>query len=172
MAETLRVLTQASARAEFDVPVSILEHVIGAVDPVRLGRRGDPWLYFYEDFLQAYDPMRRRVYGVYYTPQAVVRCQTALVVELLSDAGATLPADGLHVYLTDTLATSHVDPPQPPLMAERQTEEQRRARKVKADVPIFVSIGNPPYCREQAEAGSNNTRGKWVRFGDSTSAHR
>jgi len=249
LAETLRVLTQARARAEIDVPVSILERVIGAVDPVRLGRRGDPWLYFYEDFLQADDPTRRREYGVYYTPQAVVGCQTALVAELLdsafnkpmafadegvvvldssagtsaypiaaiefalrkveaqlgpgavaeyatrcarnvyafevqvgpyavshlrltkllSDAGATLPADGLHVYLTDTLESPHVDPPQPPLMAERLTEEQRRARKVKADVPIFVSIGNPPYFREQAEAGSNNTRGKWVRFGDSTS---
>ena len=91
------------------------------------------------------------------------------LTKLLSDAGATLPADGLHVFLTDTLESPHVDPPQPPLMAERLTEEQRRARRVKADVPVFVSVGNPPYFREQADDGSANTRGKWVRFGDSTS---
>ena len=249
LAETLRVLTQSRARAEIEVPVSILERVIGAVDPVRLGRRGDPWLYFYEDFLSAYDPKRRKEYGVYYTPQPVVACQTALVAELLdrefnkpmayadegvvlldssagtaayplaaiefalrkvedafgpgavaeyatrcarnvyafevqvgpyavshlrltkllADAGATLPADGLHVLLTDTLESPHVDPPLPPLMAERLTEEQRRARRVKADVPVFVSMGNPPYFREQAEGGQDNTRGKWVRFGDSNS---
>ena len=249
LAETLRVLTQARARAEIEVPVSILERVIGAVDPVRLGRRSDPWLYFYEDFLSAYDPRRRKEYGVYYTPQQVVACQTRLVAELLDrefnkpmsfadegvvlldssagtaayplaaiefalkkveaelgpgavaeyatrcaqnvyafevqvgpyavshlrltkmlkDAGATLPADGLHVLLTDTLESPHVDPPQPPLMAERLTEEQRRARRVKADVPVFVSMGNPPYFREQADDSGENTRGKWVRFGDSTS---
>ena len=248
LAETLRVLTQARAREEIDVPVSILERVIGAVDPARLGRRGDPWLYFYEDFLSAYDPKRRREYGVYYTPQQVVACQTALVAELmdrqfnkpmsfadegvvlldssagtaayplaaiefalrkveaelgpgavaeyatrcaqnvyafevqvgpyavshlrltklLSDAGATLPRDGLHVLLTDTLESPHVDPPQPPLMAERLTEEQRRARRVKAEVPVFVSMGNPPYFREQGDEAGDNTRGKWVRFGDST----
>ena len=40
---------------------------------------------------------------------------------------------------------------------------------MKADVPVFVSVGNPPYFREQAEDSSDNTRGKWVRFGDSTS---
>ena len=249
LAETLRVLTQSRARAEIDVPVSILERVIGAVDPARLGRRGDPWLYFYEDFLAAYDPKRRREYGVYYTPQQVVACQTALVAELLdkyfdkpmsfadegvvmldssagtaayplaaiefalrkveaelgpgavaeyatrcaqnvyafevqvgpyavshlrltkllADAGATLPPDGLHVLLTDTLESPHVDPPLPPLMAERLTEEQRRARRVKAEVPVFVSMGNPPYFREQADQPGENTRGKWVRFGDSTS---
>lgn len=249
LAETLRVLTQSLARAEIELPVSLLERVIGAVDPVRLGRRGDPWLYFYEDFLSAYDPKRRKEYGVYYTPQQVVTCQTALVAELLdksfnkpmsfaddgvvildssagtsayplaaiefalrkvehsfgpgavaeyatrcahniyafevqvgpyavshlrltkllSDAGATLPAGGLNVYLTDTLESPHVDPPQPPLMAERLTQEQRRARRVKADVPVFVSMGNPPYFREQSDSGGDNTRGKWVRFGDSTS---
>jgi hypothetical protein len=30
-------------------------------------------------------------------------------------------------------------------------------------------MGNPPYFREQAEDDQNNTRGKWVRFGDSSS---
>lgn len=252
LAETLRILTQPRARAEIETPVALLERVIGAIDPVQLGKRGDPWLYFYEDFLAAYDPKRRKEYGVYYTPQDVVGCQTALVAELLdkefnkpmafadegvvfldasagtgayplaaiehalrkveaelgagavaeyatrcaqnmyafelqvgpyavahlrltkllTDAGATLPADGLHVLLTDTLDSPYVDPPVPPLMAERLTQEQRRAKKVKAHAPVFVSMGNPPYFREQGDDPSGNTRGKWVRYGDATDLSR
>ena len=252
LAETLRILTQPRARAEIETAVALLERVIGAIDPVQLGKRGDPWLYFYEDFLAAYDPKRRKEYGVYYTPQDVVGCQTALVAELLdkefnkpmvfadegvvfldssagtgayplaaieyslrrveaqlgagavaeyatrcaqnmyafelqvgpyavahlrltkllSDAGATLPEDGLHVLLTDTLDSPYVDPPVPPLMAERLTQEQRRAKKVKAQVPVFVSMGNPPYFREQSEDPSDNTRGKWVRYGNATDLTR
>ena len=252
LAETLRILTQPRARAEIETPVALLERVIEAVDPVQLGKRGDPWLYFYEDFLEAYDPRRRKEYGVYYTPQDVVGCQTSLVAELLdkgfnkpmafadegvvfldssagtgayplaaiehalrkveaelgagavaeyatrcaqnmyafelqvgpyavahlrltkllTDAGATLPEDGLHVLLTDTLDSPYVDPPVPPLMAERLTQEQRRAKRVKAQVPVFVSMGNPPYFREQSEDPSDNTRGKWVRYGEATDLSR
>lgn len=243
LAETLRVLTQRAARVEIETPVSLLERVIGAVDPDRLTRRGDPWLYFYEDFLAAYDPRLRRNFGVYYTPQQVIQCQVKLVSELLTNgfgkpltfadegvvfldssagtaaypiaaiesalrlvearfgagmvpamatrcaqnvygfellvgpyavahlrltnllagAGATLPAEGIHMYLTDTLESPHTDPPQPPLMAERLTAEQHRARLVKAQVPIFVCMGNPPYFREE---GDDKKRGKWVRDGD------
>jgi hypothetical protein len=246
LAETLRVLTVRAARDEIETPVSLLERVIGAVDPGRLARRGDPWLYFYEDFLAAYDPRLRRSYGVYYTPQQVIQCQVALAAELLIDrfekpltyadedvifldssagtaaypiaaienglrlvearfgagmlpamatrcaqnvygfellvgpyavahlrltnllaaAGATLPEEGIHMYLTDTLESPHINPPQPPLMAERLTTEQRRARLVKDEVPVFICMGNPPYFREEGEADEPLTRGKWVRFGD------
>jgi hypothetical protein len=60
LAQTLRILTQPAARAEIETPAALLERVIGAVDPDRLSRRGDPWLYFYEDFLAAYDPKLRK----------------------------------------------------------------------------------------------------------------
>ena len=246
LAQTLRILTQAEARDEIDTAVSILERVIRAVDPQRLSRRGDPWLYFYEDFLAAYDPALRRQTGSYYTPQEVIACQTALVSELLADrfdkpftfadegvvfldssagtaayplaaiesalkvvearlgagavaefatrcaqnvyafevqvgpyavahlrmtkllrdAGATLPADGLHVLLTDTLESPHAVPPQPPLFGRRLTDEQRRAQRVKAEMPVFVCMGNPPYFREESDTDAAHTRGKWVRFGD------
>lgn len=47
--------------------MSVLERVIGAVDPAALTKKakGDPWLYFYEDFLAAYDPKMRKDRGVY-----------------------------------------------------------------------------------------------------------
>ncbi|MGH9800520.1 MAG: N-6 DNA methylase, partial [Blastocatellia bacterium] len=43
----------------------------------------DPWLYFYEDFLAAYDPKLRKDVGAYYTPVEVVRCQVRLIDDLL-----------------------------------------------------------------------------------------
>ena len=53
LAQTLRILTQPEARAEIETAVGVIERVIGAVDPAKLGKRGDPWLYFYEHFLAA-----------------------------------------------------------------------------------------------------------------------
>lgn len=246
LAQVLRILTQPDARAEIETAVGLLERVIKEVQPEQLAKRGDPWLYFYEHFLAAYDDKLRKSYGVYYTPQEVIGCQVALVSELLDrhfgkrltfadegvvlldssagtgayplaaiesalqkvearfskgavaehamrcaqnvyafeilvgpyavahlrltkllkDAGAALPADGLRVLLTDTLESPYADPPQPPLFGKKLTDEQRRANRVKAEQPVFVCMGNPPYFREESDDGSEKTRGKWVRFGD------
>ncbi|MGD1088342.1 MAG: N-6 DNA methylase [Verrucomicrobiota bacterium] len=83
LAQTLRVLAQPEARAEIKVSVDLLERVIAAVNPGQLAERGDPWLYFYEDFLAAYDPKLRKDQGVYYTPQSVIGVQVRLTAELL-----------------------------------------------------------------------------------------
>lgn len=45
--------------------------------------RGEPWLWFYEDFLASYDPDARNRSGVYYTPTSVVQCQVRLTDDLL-----------------------------------------------------------------------------------------
>ena len=90
LAQVLRVLSQPRARAILEVPTRLLQRAIARVDAQtfragpRLERGDDPWLYFYEDFLQEYDPERRKRYGVYYTPVPVVQCQVRLVAELLS----------------------------------------------------------------------------------------
>jgi len=85
LAQTLRVLAQPGAREEIAVAVDLLERVIAAVDPGKLTERGDPWLYFYEDFLAAYDPKLRKDQGAYYTPQPVVGVQVRLTAELLEN---------------------------------------------------------------------------------------
>ena len=64
----------------------MLERVIGAVEPAALTERGDPWLYFYEDFLAAYDRKLRNDRGVYYTPVEVIEAQVRLVAEKLGGA--------------------------------------------------------------------------------------
>lgn len=253
LAQTLRVLADPHAREEIETGVSLLERSISAVDPVEISRRspgGDPWLYFYEDFLAAYDKKLRNDRGVYYTPAQVVNAQVELISDLLTnrlgkelgfadegivvldpaagtgayplaaiqhgldlaadaygagmrasaasrmarnvhafellvgpyavahlrlservvDAGGSLPADGAHVYLTDTLESPNAAPPgRFPLVARELTEEHERAQKVKRETDVLVCLGNPPYDRQQidpANAGSEERKGGWVRFGD------
>ena len=92
LADVLRNMADPQARREFDTPLILLERAIGAVDVGQL-RRGDddPWLYFYEHFLAAYDPALRNNRGVYYTPVEVVRAQVRLIGDLLEQRfGKTL----------------------------------------------------------------------------------
>ena len=65
------------------MPIQLLDRVISAVDPTMISLSGDPWLYFYEHFLGAYDPNLRKARGVYYTPVEVVRAQVKLAGDLL-----------------------------------------------------------------------------------------
>ncbi len=83
LSRALQVLTDASARAQLSASVDLLLRVIGAVPPATLTGPEDPWLYFYEDFLAAYDPELRKKAGAYYTPVEVVRAQVRLIDDLL-----------------------------------------------------------------------------------------
>ena len=234
LGHVLTLLADPQTRQEIGTGVDILVRVIGAVDPARLMERDpDLWLYFYEDFLAAYDPRMREERGVYYTPVQVVRCQVRLVEQLLiehfgkamtyaddevvfldpaagtgtyplaaiteaidrvqtrygtgavpqratmlannvhafellvgpyavahlrvtqklQEAGATLPADGVHVYLTDTLESPDVAPPgRLPLSLRPLVDEHRRAGKVKKETRVLVCMGNPPYSRQAFDA--------------------
>jgi hypothetical protein len=65
LAQTLRVLAQREARREIELGYGPLRRALEALDPADFLRGGrDPWLYFYEDFLAAYDPKLRSDYGV------------------------------------------------------------------------------------------------------------
>lgn len=85
LAQALRLLGQNDAREEMKTAVDLLQRIIEAVDFVKISKKGDPWLYFYEDFLAEYDPKLRKDYGVYYTPIEVVECQVNLCAELLKN---------------------------------------------------------------------------------------
>lgn len=79
----LELMAQSHNRARVDGPVSLLEATIGAVDVDKFTAEADPWLYFYEDFLAAYDPTMRAEAGVYYTPIEVVETQVRLIDDVL-----------------------------------------------------------------------------------------
>jgi len=111
LSRALQVLTDPGARVEMAASLDLLQRVIAEVPPATLTGPDDPWLYFYEDFLAAYDPKLRKDAGAYYTPVEVVHAQVRLIDDLLvshlgkphgfSDPGViTLdPAAGTGTYL-------------------------------------------------------------------------
>lgn len=111
LSRALQILTDSEAIREIEPAVRLLQRTIEAVREQTSTGHEDPWLYFYEDFLAAYDEKLRKDYGVYYTPVEVVRCQVRLIDELLrtrlkkplgfaSEGVVTLdPAVGTGTYL-------------------------------------------------------------------------
>lgn len=83
LSRALQVLTDPRARTEMAASLDLLLRVIAIVPSATLNSPGDPWLYFYEDFLAAYDPKLRKDTGAYYTPVEVVRAQVRLIDDLL-----------------------------------------------------------------------------------------
>jgi hypothetical protein len=83
LSRALQVLTDPGARSEMAASLDLLLRIVAVVPPATLAGPKDPWLYFYEDFLAAYDPALRKDAGAYYTPVEVVRCQVRLIDDLL-----------------------------------------------------------------------------------------
>ena len=111
LSRALQVLTDPGAREELKASLELLLRVIAVAPSTGFAGQQDPWLYFYEDFLAAYDPKLRKNVGAYYTPVEVVRAQVRLVDDLLvhrldkplgfADAGVVTldPATGTGTYL-------------------------------------------------------------------------
>jgi len=103
-------------------------------------------------------------------PYAVAELRVSRV---LRDRGATLPTDGTHVYLTDTLESPNANPPDLPFYLKPISEQHEKAIKVKSGVPVIVCLGNPPYDRHEAATIDNKARtGGWVRWGDTGEGER
>jgi hypothetical protein len=83
LSRALEVLTDPTAQREMPASLALLLRVIAMVPSETLSGPEDPWLYFYEDFLAAYDPELRKNAGAYYTPVQVVHCMIRLVDDLL-----------------------------------------------------------------------------------------
>lgn len=76
MKTALRVLSLPEVAAEVGVGFEVMLQTVNGFHPDILALRkdgSDPILYFYEFFLQTFDPAARERYGVYYTPVEVVR---------------------------------------------------------------------------------------------------
>ena len=72
------LLDLAELLGRTDVDAILAE--FGARDP-----RNDPVIYFYEEFLERYDPNKRRELGTYYTPVPIVRWIVDAVDHILRD---------------------------------------------------------------------------------------
>ncbi len=80
----LDVLTDPGVQRRLAVSISTLQRLLAVADCPTVSR-GDPaaWLYFYEEFLDGYDPSLRRSTGSYYTPVEVVDPMVRLVDDLV-----------------------------------------------------------------------------------------
>ena len=85
LSEALRLMEAPSVRDRLLMPIELLERAVGAVESIQAEPDEDPWLYFYEHFLAAYDSKLRKDRGVYFTPVEVARCQVRLAAALLRD---------------------------------------------------------------------------------------
>ncbi|GHG09348.1 hypothetical protein GCM10017783_22350 [Deinococcus piscis] len=83
LADILKLLTNDALTDELGVGFLVLRRLVDSLDLSTFEGQGDPWIYFYEDFLAEYDPTLRNAYGVYYTPQEVIAFQVRLADELL-----------------------------------------------------------------------------------------
>jgi hypothetical protein len=133
LARTLELLGQPEARKELSVGFEMLQRSLEALNPHDfLKSKPDLWLYFYEDFLAAYDAKLRKDYGVYYTPREVVELQVRLVGELLLNRfGKKLGfADDGVVFLDPAVGTGTY-----PVAAVKHGLEKVRARSGPGAVP-------------------------------------
>lgn len=80
--------------------------------------------------------------------------------EEFRDRSVELPADGLRLYVTDTLDNPYIEETRLGAGYDPIARSRRAANKVKADEPVMVIIGNPPY-RDRAGG-----LGGWVEHGD------
>lgn len=113
MRTTLRVLSLEEIVRDLGIGFDVILDTVNSFDAAILARKTgspDPILYFYEDFLQVFDPVARERYGVYYTPIEVVTYMVAaldrvlrenLGVTGLGDSSVTLldPAAGTGTFL-------------------------------------------------------------------------
>ncbi len=113
MRTALRVLSLDELVRDVGIGFHVMCDTVNSFAPeilVARPRRRDPILYFYEDFLQTFDPEGRERYGVYYTPVEVVRYMVGaldrslrenLSTEGLRDENVTIldPATGTGTFL-------------------------------------------------------------------------
>jgi hypothetical protein len=76
MRAALRVLSEPEIAGEIGIGFDVMRDTVNSFAPEILAIQPDgrdPILYFYENFLETFDPKAREKYGVYYTPVQVVR---------------------------------------------------------------------------------------------------
>ncbi|MEJ7634024.1 N-6 DNA methylase [Aeromicrobium sp.] len=96
-------------------------------------------------------------------PYAVAELRTS---DMLRRIGANPPPGGMRTYVTNTLDDPYLESDQLGSHFRAISDSRRLANQVKANTPVTVVIGNPPY-REKAEG-----EGGWVEAGDEAHGDR
>lgn len=84
MARALAILTDRTVVERLAVSIGTLRRVLAVVDWETISKgKTSAWLYFYEDFLEDYDPALRKQTGSYYTPIEVADPMVRMVDDIL-----------------------------------------------------------------------------------------
>ena len=106
---------------------------------------GEAVPYFYEPFLEAFDPVLRKQLGVWYTPTEVVRYMVARVDRALKgDLGIPAGLAAENVYVLDPCCgtgayLAEVLPPRPPAISGSRGSGRSRARRSGGRRPSVYS---------------------------------
>lgn len=104
MKTALRVLSQPEVVDLLGVGFDIMLDTVNSLNEDLLAVKDDgtdPILYFYEDFLEVFDPEGRKRYGVYYTPIEVVRYMVGALDRVLREDLKTDGLDDQNVTILD-----------------------------------------------------------------------
>lgn len=104
MKAALRVLSQPEVVELLGVGFTVMLDTVNSFDESLLAVKADghdPILYFYEDFLEVFDPDGRKRYGVYYTPIEVVRYMVGALDRVLREDLKTDGLDDQNVTILD-----------------------------------------------------------------------
>jgi hypothetical protein len=104
MRTALRVLSMEQVAVEIGAGFDVMLDTVNSFEPAILAVRADgrdPILYFYENFLQTFDPAARERFGVYYTPVEVVRYMVGALDRALRDSLGTAGLADEQVHILD-----------------------------------------------------------------------
>lgn len=107
MRTALRVLSLDEVVRDVGIGFDVMRDTVNSFAPeILVARPGgrDPILYFYEDFLQTFDPEARERYGVYYTPVEVVQYMVSALDRSVRDNLATQGLRDPNVTILDPAA--------------------------------------------------------------------
>ena len=156
-------------RARLDTPAGFLAPAVMTVDPA-MGTGT-----FLNSIIERAARQTAEADGPGAVPQAITDLATRLIgfeqqmgsyavaemriADLLKTYGATPPAGGMRLYVTNTLDDPYVEQTQIAATYAPLAQSRRRANEVKSRTPVTVVIGNPPYD-ERAQG-----KGSWVENG-------
>lgn len=134
-------------------PLSIIQHVAETAAPYGKGAVADE-----------VTSVAERLYGIELQsgPFSVAELRLS---QAIREYGGTLPDDGMHLYVADTLEDPSKSSDRELSYTLQMIAQQReQANKVKLETPIQVCIGNPPY-KNNAEG-----LGGWIEQGNAAEA--
>ena len=175
--ESVTVLDPAAGTGTY--PVAVADHALDAVRELGTGQVAETAkmlarnIYGFEILVGPYAVAHLRLRETLREPlEVVAREQAEASGEDPDEAAEAVRLPGrINLYLANTLESPFLEPEGAlSLGTQSLVDEHRAAQAIKREGKVLVCIGNPPYDRQQKDAGETEDdivrKGGWVRYGD------